>query len=718
MVFGMRHTRLLSVLCAAAFAAASGSCAKRDPAGITLALSTDVIVPEDIDAVAMVFTNAADGRVIGAPIVRPAAPSTDGRAVRFPSTITLQTAFEDDGAGFGVASDQRVVESVRIALVGLKKDSAVTLRRIVTAMPTDGVHLLRVAIPYLDLGGASGNAAELGLTRSPSLGGTLQPASYGIGGIASVCGADQDRVDGVCTPISRVLGDELPRFDPRNVFGGAPAGADPSAACFDAAACFATASNLELTHDAAGHCIAPAPVGDFTLALTRPSLSPVDGQCVFLGGEVRCLAPLDAGVGYDLQAGNIVLSDGICGAISRGHVTGVVYGKGASCNKTPELPFCNASSSVQNARNKYPALAPLDAGPPLPLPFSPPVAIGSVEQAIVDLVPVRKGEALILSDVEGDLQLSYLRTNISLRLGPLWGPDCTATPGVGKLFPVVPASPNVNRYTTAVSVQLKGCMGRIDGDFLFRVDLDTGVGPTASLGGALPLSAPLDAVTSITQGATTRYFAATSNRGLPRICAGTLEQLSACASAATPEFPYPQMRALLPLNSATPALFAGAATGQLFQLDPTNLGAASNFGLGPSPVLALAAGATQGYALRGGDVVLSANSFGTFSLDPVSNRPATIPLTPLAQRPVPVPASKASPSLAVVAAGGVDHLFVSASDGLRVYQNSGQRLPNLILGSDVDVRVVKALDRCVYVAAAGNGNGIRPGLWTSCAAGP
>ncbi len=715
MVLGMRHTRLLSVLCAAAFAAASGSCAKRDPAGITLALSTDVIVPEDIDAVALVFTNAADGRVIGAPIVRPAAPSTDGRAVRFPSTITLQTAFEDDGAGFGVASDQRVVESVQIALVGLKKDSAVTLRRIVTAMPTDGVHLLRVAIPYLDLGGASGNAAELGLTRSPSLGGTLQPASYGIGGIASVCGADQDRVDGVCTPISRVLGDELPRFDPRNVFGGAPAGTDPSAACFDAAACFATASNLELTRDSAGHCFAPAPVGDFTLALTRPSLSPVDGQCVFLGGEVRCLAPLDAGVGYDLQAGNIVLSDGICGAISRGHVTGVVYGKGASCNKTPELPFCNASSSVQNARNRHPVVAPLDAGPLPPLPFSPLLAIGTVEPTIVDVVPVFEGEALILGGTEtGDTQLSYLRGNTSFRLGA-WGPLCRAKPGVGKIFPVEPANAT-NRYTTAVSVELTGCTSLTNGDYLFRVDLDVGV-PTASLGPPLPLAGPLSAATSLPGTTTTRYFAATSNSGLPRICAGTLDDISKCAVATLPPFEIPQTPALLALSGQSPLLFAGLSTGELVRFDPAALSVVPNLRPGTQPLLALAAGATRGFALRGAGSLGNAASISTFSLETAVNLPATTPVSPLRQPPAPLPVRLTPPQLAVLTTGGIDHLFVSASDGLRVYQESGLRLPNLILGKEANIRVVKALDRCVYFAVAG-APPLRDGLWTSCALSP
>jgi hypothetical protein len=67
--------------------------------------------------------------------------------------------------------------------------------------------------------------------------------------------------------------------------------------------------------------------------------------------------------------------------------------------------------------------------------------------------------------------------------------------------------------------------------------------------------------------------------------------------------------------------------------------------------------------------------------------------------------------------GGIDHLFVSASDGLRVYQESGLRLPNLILGKDANIRVVKSLDRCVYFAVAG-APPLRDGLWTSCALSP
>ena len=36
---------------------AAASCAKRDPAGITLALATDVLVPDDIDAVEAALTD-------------------------------------------------------------------------------------------------------------------------------------------------------------------------------------------------------------------------------------------------------------------------------------------------------------------------------------------------------------------------------------------------------------------------------------------------------------------------------------------------------------------------------------------------------------------------------------------------------------------------------------------------------------------------------------
>lgn len=712
MVISMRHTRLLPLLCAAAFAAASGSCAKRDPAGITLALSTDVIVPEDIDAVALVFTNATDGRVIGAPIVRPAAPSADGRAVRFPATITLQTAFEDDDAGFGTASDQRVVESVQIALVGLKKDAAVTLRRIVTAMPTDGVHLLRVAIPYLDLGGATGNAAELGLARAPASG-LLQPASYGIGGIVSTCGGDQDRRDGVCSPIETVRGDELPLFDPRKIFGGAAAGTDPTAACFDAASCFATGSNLDIFRDASGRCVAPAPVGDFALALTRPSASPNDAQCVLLGGEARCLAPLDAGVGYSLQGGNIVLSEGICGAFARGHITGVVVGKGASCNKTPEFPICGPSSSVQNANNRHAAVAPLDAGPPVVLPFDAPRLIGTVDPAIVDVVPVIDREALILADVETEgPQLSYLRGNVSTRLGA-WGPLCTAKSGVGKIFPLVPSNAN-NYYTTAVYVALSGCMGLPDGDYLFRVDLNAGVALGIGLGAPLRVR-PLTAVASITQGTTTRYFAAAADG---RLCTGTLDDLASCASAAVPSLVYPPVLALLPLTGNTPSLFAGTASGQLFQLDPAALGPAPASAGGGPPVVALAAGATQGYALRSADATGTKTSIVSYSLGPAASLPAAIPLLALPQPPASVPASQAPPALAVVPSGGADHLFVSAGDGLRVYTNTGRRLPNLISGTGATIGVVKGLNGCVYAAVGANTPGLLPGLWTSCATAP
>ncbi len=728
---------------AAAAALAIASCAKRDPAGITLALSTDVVVPEDIDAVALVFTDASNGRVIGAPIVRAAAPSAAGNVVRFPSTITLQTRFEDDSAGFSTASDRRVIEAVQIAIVGLKggteTGTAVTLRRIVTSMPTDGVHLLRVAIPYLDLGGATGDSSQLGLTSRPFSSGTLTPASvnlasFGIGGIRSVCGDDEDRVDGVCTPIGKVEGQSLPSFNARKVFGGGETGTDSDAKCFKIPECFQSGELLTITVDEkTKKCTAVAPVGDFTLALVRKpgAAGPTTPSCVTLGGQATCLAPLDSGTGYSFDGASIVLSQGICDAFREKRISGVVAGKGAACTKTPELPLCGPSSSVQNTNNSYQEAGALlvdaaasdgatgdggagDGGTQLPRALPPATQIGLAEVSISDFVHTDLGYVALAGEplAAANTRLVLLNTTAGVEKSTpvfnAWPSGAVALPTYGRIFPAA------------------GVVGKLS-DLWVSVGLSNG-GVTA--GGLVSLLGATNNY-SIYQPPVTdlRYpYLAHGHvflNGVPQYYRTTNSEL--CTSGvAMFEFPLcaPTSVPVTAIHVGAEGLFIGLKNGKVFAGNLAVyevLGQQSNVDLIPMGISLGGVFSTDAGASRTGYVARYAAQRTTLEISRFS--PSFL-ATGLQEQglsgliggisPPNWDDSKGetAPGFAVLNHGGIDYIFVASGDGLRVYDQSGNRYANLT--DSPTVGKIIADGNCVTYAIRAETIGIKPGLFQTC----
>lgn len=713
---------------AAAAALAIASCAKRDPAGITLALSTDVIVPEDIDAVALVFTDASNGRVIGAPIVRAAAPSAAGNVVRFPSTITLQTRFEDDSAGFSTASDRRVIEAVQIAIVGLKggteTGTAVTLRRIVTSMPTDGVHLLRVTIPYLDLGGATGDSSQLGLTSRPFSSGTLTPASvnlasFGIGGIRSVCGDDEDRVDGVCTPIGKVEGQSLPSFNARKVFGGGETGTDSDAKCFEIPECFQSGELLTITVDEkTKKCTAVAPVGDFTLALVRKpgAAGPTTPSCVTLGGQATCLAPLDSGTGYSFDGASIVLSQGICDAFREKRISGVVAGKGAACTKTPELPLCGPSSSVQNTNNSYQEAGALlvdaaasdgsaaEAG--LPELFGAPSQIGADEAEVVDFI----------ADGASYLALASPPRGTGARIVQL-----TARTSTDPISPSLAVEPKVGRFIRQplqagmpFSVQLSA---RNQGtDKLFRISANGNGGYSAQVSTATNVMTALPFVAVSAVYAPTAFVSLAA--GNSQLCStmGSIDE-GGCTATTIP------VTAVL-VNADF--LFVGYQNGlvkaQSFGsqplLDPDAAG--GNQG----PVIGFAHTGVSAAVPDGGSPSTSgyysarySKDRSTFDIERIGLQ-STLSFSPQSSTPIisNIPAQVwkeseggAAPGFAALSRNGQEYFFIAASDGLRVFDPTGRRYADLSSEGTVGKIVIDG-DCVLYAVRGGN----TPGLYKRC----
>ena len=723
---------------AAAAALAIASCAKRDPAGITLALSTDVVVPEDIDAVALVFTDASNGRVIGAPIVRAAAPSAAGNVVRFPSTITLQTRFEDDSAGFSTASDHRVIEAVQIAIVGLKggteTGTAVTLRRIVTSMPTDGVHLLRVAIPYLDLGGATGDSSQLGLTSRPFSSGTLTPASvnlasFGIGGIRSVCGDGEDRVDGVCTPIGKVEGQSLPSFDARKVFGGGETGTDSDAKCFKIPECFQSGELLTINQDIERKkCTAIAPVGDFTLALVRKpgAAGPTTHSCVTLGGQATCLAPLDSGTGYSFDGGSIVLSKGICDALREKRISGVVAGKGAACTKTPEIPLCGPSSSVQNANNSYQEAGALpvdaaagdgatgdggagDGGTQLPSALPVATRIGASEVSISDFVLTGAGyvalAALPGEPLKGRVVLltaagqskAVFEAN-SLVAGT------TIDARYGRLFPAAGVQ-GLSDVWASVGLENGGALLQLQAASqkynLFQQVSDT--------------KHPYLAHGHIFVNGGARYYHTTKFSDL-------------CYS--DPAMFYPPIKCVTTsieataLHLAPGAVFLGLRNGTIFGGSLDIQGVTSQSQTPELPPTGIALGGIS--SADGG--VIQTGYFARFALQrtalEIHSFSPTIPASGFSEQTpalliggISPPAwdisiGETAPGFAVLNRGGVDYIFVASGDGLRVYDSQKNRYANLT--DSPHVGKIVADGNCVTYAVRATVGAAEAGLYQTC----
>jgi len=718
---------------------AAASCAKRDPAGITLALATDVLVPDDIDAVALVFTDASDGRVIGAPIVRPAAPSPAGNVVRFPSTITLQTGFENDRPGFTASADRRLVESVQIAIVGLKgggeTGTAVTLRRIVTSMPTDGVHLLRVSIPYVDVGGATGDASQIGLASRPFSSGNLSPASlklasFGIGGVRSVCGDDQDRVDGVCAPIARVDGQALPAFEAREIFGGGVSGTDPAATCFKIPECFQSGELLPIQRDPEGRCTTVAPVGDFALALARPvgTSGPTAASCVALAGKATCLAPLDNGTGYSLEGGTLVLSKGICDALQERRISGVVVAKGRACVKTPATPLCGPSSSVQNTNNPYQEAGALvvdaaasdggtgdggaDGGTPLPNALPPAARIGASEVSISDFVLTGAGYVALAALPAAPTEARVVLLNPAGPSTPLFDANSLAAgtsidARYGRLFPAAGVQGGLSDVWASVLLDNAGAKtGKL-------LQLQAATQKYNLLREVADTKYPYLAHGHIFVGGFPQYYRTTTGAELCKSdtamfdapsCAGTSIQATA-------------------LGLAPGAVFLGLRNGKIFasttiqdvtpQPQTTEL-----------PVLGIAFG---GISSVDGGVNQSAyfarytplrGALEIHSFTPALNasgflEQSTALLLDGISPPTWQDASgETAPGFAVLNHAGTDYLFVASGDGLRVYDSRKTRYANLT--DSPNVGKIIADGNCVTYAVRATVGAAEAGLYQTC----
>ncbi len=750
----MRTPRLLAVLALGIVSAAA--CAKQEAAGLTLALGTNLVVPDDINAVALVLTNAESGALLAAPVINPTVPSPQGRAVRFPSTIALETAFESDGSTFALRRGARKVSTVQVALIGLKGTSAdqaavdgtaVTLRRVVTSMPEAGIHLLRLDLGALDLGGASGSAATLGKLRAvPALvpADNLGPARAILGDIQSTCAdSGQDFVNGVCMPPAVVNGDALPLFDAAQVFGGGPSGRDARAQCFDIPKCLFDAIPIALGDD--GTVVASGVKGFAIVRAEVLTTAASNASCVGDGAARRCYAPVDepelgASGAYSVDANGVLrFGPGFLAAIKSGRIRGLVA---TQCAKPVGLPICAPWSSVVNGNNRFAtdsgpppdasidatvdASAPdgssdagvdatdprADAGPSF-LPLQSLMALGgNAGKRISDFViETQNGgfkDAVVVRDAAGITEVAAVTPNASNVLNVFWPlgvPTFPAGRVAGRLSPgplVFFSGENATAYRVLAAVQ------RDAGGIISGLNASEG-----TPNGVCKFAATLGP--SILDSGATLMYSREANAHASETPVFQNGNFLALSGAIFPDFLNNRYRVLL-----------GASTGDRYPLDLDLLGTPPQLATPnhvspvalPSAVRAVAAvppnfwfsqtGANGDLAIR--EVTADDNPTG---------RSWNVPSVPWDFN-----STDPAPGMAAVSKAGPPYLFAVVPDGIVAYDaTAGRPAGYVVHGNGFDARKLVAESGCVYFALWSSGPltfsggafaNAAPGLYQAC----
>ncbi len=301
------------------------SCAKDPAAGIVLALQTDIVVPDGIDAVSLVLSNEASGAVLGTPLTRSVVAGSN--RVRFPSTLVLETAFDESTFSVSKAHTP-VVPQVRISIIGIHSNdpaqplqgAATVLRRVVTTMPTDGMHSLRISLDALD----QGSVAPLG--SAPATGAAFEANYRSIKSNCSEGGAF-DRIGGVCQKIPDLNGDMLPV-----VASGQPSTSEP---CFSMEV-FA-ASDVERI----------ARADTCTVPLLGAAKSKAASE-VAVGYEragrtyaVDYITPAEAAASqipekYWILNGELTLREGLCTALKAGEISAILVAPSAPAKRSTQ----------------------------------------------------------------------------------------------------------------------------------------------------------------------------------------------------------------------------------------------------------------------------------------------------------------------------------------------------------------------------------------------
>ncbi len=238
-------------------------------------------------------------------------------------------------ATIGVLAGANPADPVHIRLLGRKAGKLRVLREAITTVPADRVATLRMPIQWLCDGQATEDPANMNASA------------------ASTCPQGQTCVAGSCKT-AQVESAKLPTYDPKQIFGGAPAPGS-GGQCLDTVGCFASGAGVAVDM---ATCSIARPAGGMGINVALVQGPKGAGIC----GPAACLLPLDAnatdGTGWtETPDGRLLLPPAACDRIANGLVGSVAVT--TSCaTKTQAIPTCGPWSSAGNTPGTTDAGAP------------------------------------------------------------------------------------------------------------------------------------------------------------------------------------------------------------------------------------------------------------------------------------------------------------------------------------------------------------------------
>ena len=325
---------------AVALGAQVASCGGPGKGSVTLAISTDMQTPKDLDLISVFITTNGTPKLDYIGRVLP-----DG-TVSLPSTLAI---VEPD--------DPSAQVRIRVIAFQTQPDGSAkarVMRDVLTTVPHQRSVLLRVPLSFLDDGRSSGTLpASLvpGHDGQPEGDTTFDPLT-----VTSVCDftRGETSVAGSCASALLDSGG-LPGYADGEVFG--EGGTAQSPACFDVQSCFAQAapvSNVDLTR-----CSFPVSPGedgkDWNCALAT-----TDGTGKCFGAT--CLVPLesDPSLGFTVQPGvRVQMVAGVCKKLQAG--ASLVLNQRACATRTESTPVCQPTGAAPAVDAAAPEAGAADA---------------------------------------------------------------------------------------------------------------------------------------------------------------------------------------------------------------------------------------------------------------------------------------------------------------------------------------------------------------------
>ncbi len=320
--------RARAALCVLVAALTLGACSTKEKrAGLVLAFQTDVSVPDDVDKITIEISSYGD--VV---FSRDYPVGKDG--VRLPATLTI------------VPPQQRA-RPVTIRVISWKDDNSLTLRRVVTTVPTEREALLRMPIEWL----------------------CYRQSKLEDEQVVSTCEEkDTSCLTGECVP-DLVDSSTLPSFAADSVFGSPTA--DGRGACFDTSPCFAAhvdTSELGLDLDSCSLDLAEAGdlgaggAGTGEISPEQLNFAFVPTSSTGICGDWGCFIPLDRDEtsGWRVEGSRVVLPPAVCARLQQDDDTRLVATT-ACATKNTQNPTCGPWSAVTGTPL---TVVDLDALPP------------------------------------------------------------------------------------------------------------------------------------------------------------------------------------------------------------------------------------------------------------------------------------------------------------------------------------------------------------------